>query len=327
MDFNITRTGRAVLHVTDLEASRKFYVDALGFVVTEEDENNLYLRGYEEQSHHSLLLKKSDKAAVEVISYKVFEDTDLDKIEQVAIKHNLPYKWIEKGEQKGIGRALRMQDISGLSLEFYAEMDKVESLLQRYDLYQGARIQRIDHLNCLVSDVQKAYDFYREEFGFRPSEYTEDDDGNLWAIWTHRKGNVHDQAFMNGDGPLLHHIGFWLPDPLALIHACDVLASMGMADSIERGPGRHGLSNAFFLYLRDPDGHRIELYFGDYFTGDGDFEPKRWSVHDKTRQTFWGHVAPDSWFDEASRFLHVVTGELVEQNQAKLSLYKPNFTI
>lgn len=327
MDFNITRTGRAVLHVTDLEASRKFYVDALGFVVTEEDENNLYLRGYEEQSHHSLLLKKSDKAAVEVISYKVFEDTDLDKIEQVAIKHNLPYKWIEKGEQKGIGRALRMQDISGLSLEFYAEMDKVESLLQRYDLYQGARIQRIDHLNCLVSDVQKAYDFYREEFGFRPSEYTEDDDGNLWAIWTHRKGNVHDQAFMNGDGPLLHHIGFWLPDPLALIHACDVLASMGMADSIERGPGRHGLSNAFFLYLRDPDGHRIELYFGDYFTGDGDFEPKRWSVHDKTRQTFWGHEAPDSWFDEASRFLHVVTGELVEQNQAKLSLYKPNFTI
>lgn len=327
MDFDITRTGRAVLHVTDLEASRKFYVDALGFVVTEEDENNLYLRGYEEQSHHSLLLKKSDKAAVEVISYKVFEDTDLDKIEQVAIKHNLPYKWIEKGEQKGIGRALRMQDISGLSLEFYAEMDKVESLLQRYDLYQGARIQRIDHLNCLVSDVQKAYDFYREEFGFRPSEYTEDDDGNLWAIWTHRKGNVHDQAFMNGDGPLLHHIGFWLPDPLALIHACDILASMGMADSIERGPGRHGLSNAFFLYLRDPDGHRIELYFGDYFTGDGDFEPKRWSVHDKTRQTFWGHEAPDSWFDEASRFLHVVTGELVEQNQAKLSLYKPNFTI
>lgn len=327
MDFNITRTGRAVLHVTDLEASRKFYVDALGFVVTEEDENHLYLRGYEEQNHHSLLLKKADQAAVEVISYKVFEEADLDKIEQVAIKNNLPYKWVEKKEQHGIGRALRMQDVSGLSLEFFAEMDKVESLLQRYDLYQGARIQRIDHLNCLVSDVQKAYDFYREEFGFRPSEYTEDDDGNLWAIWTHRKGNVHDQAFMNGDGPLLHHIGFWLPDPLALIHACDVLASMGMADNIERGPGRHGLSNAFFLYLRDPDGHRIELYFGDYFTGDGDFKPKRWSVHDKTRQTFWGHEAPDSWFDEASKFLHVITGEVVEQEKAKLSLYKPNFTI
>lgn len=327
MNFDITRTGRAVLRVTDLAASKKFYVHALGFVVTEEDDNHLYLRGYEEQSHHSLLLKKSDKAAVEVISYKVFAESDLDKIEQVAIKNNLPYKWMEKGEQHAVGRALRVQDVSGLSLEFFAEMDKVESLLQRYDLYQGARIQRIDHLNCLVPDVQKAYDFYRDEFGFRPSEYTEDDDGNLWAIWTHRKGNVHDQAFMNGDGPLLHHIGFWLPDPLALIHACDVLASMGMAESIERGPGRHGLSNAFFLYLRDPDGHRIELYFGDYFTGDGDFEPKRWSVHDKTRQTFWGHEAPDSWFDEASTFLHVITGEEVKQEKATLTLYKPDFSM
>src|SRR5699024_10185635 len=98
MDFNISRTGRAVLHVTDLEASRKFYVDALGFYETESDENHMYLRGYEEQNHHSLLLKKADKAAVEVISYKVFDESDLNKIEKVAIANNLPYKWVEKGE-------------------------------------------------------------------------------------------------------------------------------------------------------------------------------------------------------------------------------------
>lgn len=327
MGFNISRTGRVVLHVTDLEASRKFYVDALGLFETESDENHIYLRGYEEQHHHSLLLKRSEKSAVEVMSYRVYDDADLDGIAEVAKRNNLPYKWVEKGEQRSIGRALRMQDVSGLSLEFYAEMEHVTSLMQRYDLHKGARIQRIDHLNCLVPDVQKAYDFYYKELGFRPSEYTEDDEENLWAIWTHRKGNVHDQAFMNGDGPRFHHVGFWLPDPLALIHTCDVLASIGMADSIERGPGRHGLSNAFFLYLRDPDGHRIELYFGDYFTGDGDFKPKRWSVHDKTRQTFWGHEAPDRWFDEASTFLNVITGEEIKQEKAKLHLYKPEFTI
>ncbi|MCK9906434.1 VOC family protein, partial [Frankia sp. Cpl3] len=97
---------------------------------------------------------------------------------------------------------------------------------------------------------------------------------------------------MNGRGPRLHHIGFWLPDPLSLIHACDVLASMGYGHVIERGPGRHGLSNAFFLYLRDPDGHRIELYNGDYLTGDPDFTPIRWDLNDPRRQTFWGHKAP-----------------------------------
>jgi hypothetical protein len=30
------------------------------------------------------------------------------------------------------------------------------------------------------------------------------------------------------------------------------------------------VSNAFYVYLRDPDGHRVELYTSDYFTGDPD---------------------------------------------------------
>src|SRR5699024_7342386 len=102
----------------------------------------------------------SDLAAVEVISYKVYAEEELDKIEEVVKKNDLAYKWVPKGEQHAVGRALRVQDVSGLSLEFYAEMDKVESLLQRYDLQKGSRVQRIDHLNCLVPDVQKAYDFY-----------------------------------------------------------------------------------------------------------------------------------------------------------------------
>src|SRR5699024_7317201 len=128
--------------------------------------------------------------------------------------------------------------------------------------------------------------FFEEELGFSCSEYTDAEEGELWAVWLHRKPRVHDQAFMNGAGPRLHHIGFWLSDPMSLIHECDVLAAMGMAEQIERGPGRHGLSNAFFLYLRDPDGHRIELYNGDYLTSDPDFKPIRWDVNDPTRQTF-----------------------------------------
>jgi catechol 2,3-dioxygenase len=71
---------------------------------------------------------------------------------------------------------------------------------------------------------------------------------------------------------------------------------------MERGPGRHGLANAFFLYVRDPDGHRIELYASDYLTVDPDFEPIRWSLRDPRRQTLWGTAAPKSWFEEGSVF-------------------------
>lgn len=326
VNFDIIRTGRAVLHVTDLEKSKAFY-DALGFILTEEDEDTLYFRGLEEHNHHSLVLKKRPVAAVEAISFKVRFEQDLDKLEELFLKQGAKVKWMEKGTQKAVGRALRVQDISGLPVEYYAQMDGAERLLQRYDLYKGAKVQRIDHFNCAVPDVQKAYDFYTKELGFACSEYTVDDQGQNWASWLHRKPNVHDLALMNGVGPRVHHIGFWLKDPMALIDGCDVLASLGYSGNIERGPGRHGLSNAFFLYLRDPDGHRIELYFGDYLTSDPDFKPIKWDLNDPMRQTFWGHKAPDSWFDEASEVLDIETGEKIAIKEPKLAKKKPQFVI
>ncbi len=39
--FNVTRASHVVLTVKDLSASRAFYVDALGFAVSDEDANSL----------------------------------------------------------------------------------------------------------------------------------------------------------------------------------------------------------------------------------------------------------------------------------------------
>jgi catechol 2,3-dioxygenase len=87
-----------------------------------------------------------------------------------------------------------------------------------------------------------------------------------------------------------------------VLHLCDVMASSGFLTNLERGPGRHGISNAFFLYVRDPDGHRLELYTSDYNTMDHDHEPLRWSLRDPRRQTLWGAPAPRSWFEQGSPF-------------------------
>ena len=76
----------------------------------------------------------------------------------------------------------------------------------------------------------------------------------------------------------------------------------GFVANLERGPGRHGISNAFFLYIRDPDGHRTEIYTSDYQTMDHDHEPIRWSLRDPRRQTLWGQPAPKSWFEQGSTF-------------------------
>lgn len=327
MNFDIKRAGRAVLHVTDLEKSREFY-NALGLIETESDDENIFYRAIEDHNHHCLWLRRKPEAAVEVISYRVNAEEDLDKLANFFQSQGIEVKWMEKGSQPAIGRTIRIQDINGLPVEYYAEMDKADRMLQRFDIHVGAKVQRIDHFNCAVSDVQKAYDYYINELGFSCSEYTTSKgQPEVWAAWLHRKPGVHDVAFMNSVGPRLHHVGFWLKDPMSLIDGCDYLAAKGFASTIERGPGRHGLSNAFFLYLRDPDGHRIELYNGDYYTGDSDFDPIEWDLDDPLRQTFWGHEAPDSWFDEASTVLNVYTGEKVGTSQPILEKRKPNFVI
>jgi catechol 2,3-dioxygenase len=89
------------------------------------------------------------------------------------------------------------------------------------------------------------------------------------------------------------------------------MATSGWLANMERGPGRHGISNAFFLYIRDPDGHRIELFSSDYLTVDPDLEPLRWTLDDPQRQTLWGHPAPKSWFEEGTEFSGVAVRDPV----------------
>ena len=61
-------------------------------------------------------------------------------------------------------------------------------------------------------------------------------------------------------------------------NTCDKMGALRISDQIERGPGRHGVSNAFYLYLRDPDGHRVEIYTQDYYTGEPDNPTVTWDV-------------------------------------------------
>lgn len=304
--FNIIRLSHVEFGVTDLAASRAFYVDTLGLQVTDEDDGAIYLRAMEERGHHCLALRKADEAHVKSLSFKVFDEDQLDKAHDWFNAKGHAVAWVERPFQ---GRTLATTDCFGTPIEFYFRMDRLAPIHQKYALYRGVKPLRIDHFNCFATDVDKAVAFYNE-IGFRVTEYTEDEESKrLWAAWTHRKGGVHDMAFTNGRGPRLHHTAFWVPTPLNIIDLCDLMATTGYVGNIERGPGRHGISNAFFLYVLDPDGHRIEIYCSDYQTVDPDLEPIKWDLKDPQRQTLWGAPAPRSWFEDGSLFEGVATSE------------------
>ncbi|MGB6118975.1 MAG: 3,4-dihydroxyphenylacetate 2,3-dioxygenase, partial [Mesorhizobium sp.] len=246
------------------------------------------------------------------LGFKVYSEDDLDHAHAYFAGKGAKVEWVERRWQ---GRTLRTADPAGIPLEFYASMDRLSPIHQSYALYRGVKPLRIDHFNCYSTDVDASVAFYND-IGFRVSEYTEDaETGKLWAAWMHRKGGVHDMAFTNGVGPRLHHVAFWVPTPLNIIDLLDLMSTTGYLANIERGPGRHGISNAFFLYIRDPDGHRIEIYCSDYLTIDPDHEPIKWDLKDPQRQTLWGAPAPKSWFEEGSRFAGVDIGEPVLKAQ------------
>ena len=297
--FNTVRLSHVELFVTDLAKSRAFYVDTLGLQVTDEDTTTIYLRAMEERGHHCIVLKQADRAEAGHLGFKVYDDDNLDRAAAFFASKNLPVDWVDRPYQD---RTIRTRDPQGIPLEFYARMDRLPPIHQQYSLYHGVKPLRIDHFNCFSPNVDQAVAFWNE-IGFRVTEYTEDaDTGRLWAAWTHRKGGVHDIAFTNGTGPRLHHTAFWVPTPLNIIDLLDLMSTTGWLANIERGPGRHGISNAFFLYVRDPDGHRIEIYCSDYQTVDPDLEPIKWDLKDPQRQTLWGAPAPRSWFEEGSIF-------------------------
>ena len=315
--FDILRCAHVELVVSDLEASLGFYDGLLGMIVTERAGGVAFLRGWEEFLHHSLALRQAgagEEPAVDHVAFRVASEGDLEALAEEFGRRGCPVRWLEG--QPGLGRALRVQDPFGFPLEFFARMDQVERHTQDFHLQRGAPILRFDHLNFHVPDPESAFVFW-QQLGFRCTEYisTDGEDERITGAWLRRKPTVHDVALTAGTGPRLHHFAMWLPEPAAVLRVCDQLAAAGHVECIERGPGRHGVSNAFFVYLRDPDGHRIELYTCDYYTGDPDIPPIRWSVTDPRCRSFWGTRAPDSWYEESSR-LRDLDGQLVATRPA-----------
>jgi catechol 2,3-dioxygenase len=312
---DIVRAAYAELVVTDLAEARRFYVDLLGFTVSADVGRALYLRGYDELIHHNLILRQGQEAAAARLAYRVRCPADLDLAEAFFADLGSRTARVPAGATPGVGETIRVEDPLGFTVEFFAEADWAERLQQRYDLRRGVEPARLDHFNIVVPDVRAAY-AYHTSLGFGLSE-TIEDENTMYAAWMFRKQTVHDVAFTGGAGPRVHHVAFFVHESHQVLRICDILGSLHEEFLIERGPGRHGVSNAFYVYLRDPDGHRIEIYTSDYYTGDPGHPALRWSVRDPRRRDFWGHPVVESWYTEASTVLDLDgrPRPLIQQNQ------------
>lgn len=299
---DILRCGYVELVVSDLAAAREFYVDILGLVVTKEADSAVYLRTVEEFIHHNLVLRTGAIPAAAALAFRVRTPADVDVAEAYYRELGCSTRREPGGFVDGVGDSVRVIDPLGFPYEFFHTVEHVERLTWRYDLHRTGALARLDHVNQVTPDVPSGIR-YLEAIGFRVTEDIQDDQGVTYAAWLRRKPTVHDVALTGGDGPRLHHIAFATHEQHSVLALCDRLGALRRSDAIERGPGRHGVSNAFYLYLRDPDGHRVEIYTQDYYTGDPDNPKVTWDVHDNQRRDWWGNPVVPSWYSEASSVL------------------------
>lgn len=302
----ILRLGHTELMVTDLPAARAFYVDILGFVVAYEEPGRLYLRGVEEFDLWTLRLTEAQAPGLGHFSLRVDHPDELDRLERLHKELGVPCMRVPQGSKPGQGDALRVKTPDGHPVEFYFEMEqlpthdeqgRVRMPMRLTHRYTGIPPTRIDHMNLRVADMASSLRYWCDSLDFRISEFVERD-GEKFAAWTRRKSGSHDVALLGAKTAALHHIAYYLHDPAAVLRAADLLGDAGFQQAIEFGPGRHGVTNAMFLYVRDPSGNRVELYFGDYHR-DIDHPPIGWSWEDFQEQgrLWWSQSVPDSFFE------------------------------
>jgi len=309
--INVLRLSHVCVRVSDLEKAKYFYSDLLGLVETEKDGDYLYLRGIEEGQHHSLILKRASSPGLSYIGLRVSKGEELDKAKQELESIGLK---VLKHKEKGVEDGLLFETPQGIPMFLYYDMEYVGDLRMAFYKHKGVSPVRLAHVNYNVKDLEKEVDFFRKFLGYYETEYFLDKDGNKAVIWLTRRGDSHEIAISKADKnvPGFHHETYYVHDVKDVIKAADILASAEQWDSIERGPGRHGVTEGYYIYLRDFDKNRIEFFTNDYIVLDPDkWKPIVWKYEQfRYRSDFWGRPIPQSWLTEWVPVEDISTGQL-----------------
>lgn len=305
----ILRLAHVVVAVDDLDKAAAFYVDLLGFVEAERTTETLYLRGAEEFDSWSLALVKAGSGGILHTAFRISDPDDLDRLQATHERLGVPHERRSAGTEPGIGEALRVLTPDGHALEFVhaiAEIDphdadgKLRLPMRNLHVNHGVPPARIDHVSLRVPSVPESLPYWVDELDFSVSEFWLVQNDVPHIAWVRRTTTTHDIALGTNGEPAFHHFAYAVSDPSALTRAADLLSDARMATQLEWGPARHGATNAFAMYIRDPWGNRLELFTGDYHR-DLDRPPLSWRLDDYKVQghSWWAHQAPPSFRETA----------------------------
>lgn len=298
--MGILRLSHIEVRVPDLELSTAYYTEVVGLLQTAATEDRVYLKGWDEQQHHSLILAYAPTYGVDVVGFKVAEAEDLDHFQQRIEAAGIATKRLPAGELgPGSGETLRFTAPSGHVTELVHGMQQVGNALPLHNPppepqgLVGMHPPRLDHVFLMCEDVEEITAFYTDVLDFRLTEQIVADDGHQLATFLERTHTAHDVAFITGPQGAFHHMAYWVDDWNDLRRAADIAAYHGVR--IDAGPTRHGATRGWGLYFFDPAGNRNEVYTGGYWA-DPDREPITWTEAEMGRAVFYYEGVVDQSF-------------------------------
>jgi catechol 2,3-dioxygenase len=126
------------------------------------------------------------------------------------------------------------------------------------------QIHKLGHVVIRVSDMQRSVDFYTQVLGFKVSDVYPETLMPGGMVFLRCNADHHCMALVGsgregaGDGDL-HHIAFEVPSLDDVLRAREHLRKHGAPIDFE---GRRRAGCQVAVEFRDPDGHRLEIYWG-----------------------------------------------------------------
>jgi catechol 2,3-dioxygenase len=238
-------------------------------------------------------------------AFRVSDPADLDVLEELHARLGAPALRVPAGAEPGQGEALRVVTPEGHAIEFVHELEEISPydddgrlrLPMRYThVSRGVPPARLDHVSLRVPAVPTSLPYWVGELGFSVSEFWLNDEDEPHIAWVRRTTTTHDVALGTNGDAAFHHVAYTVADAHALLRTADLLADARTPQRLEWGPSRHGATNAFAMYIRDPSGNRVEFFTGDY-ARDLDRPPLTWRRADYSVQghSWWSQQAPPTF--------------------------------
>jgi catechol 2,3-dioxygenase len=273
----VLRPGHVSIRVLDLDAAVKHYTEVLGLFETardtaKDDSKRVFLKGWDEHDHHSVVLRGADEAGMDYMGWRVDSPSTLKKLAADVEASGLAsgFSWVPAGEHPHTGERFRFVIGTGHTMELFAEKDKVGNGLGNLnpevwpDGLKGMQPTRFDHCLLYGDDLDSVEKLFTDVLGFCMAERVIAGPEKLTiGMFLTCSNKPHDIAFIRQ--PMknkFHHASFMLDNWGQVLQAADIISKRRV--SLDIGPTRHGITRGETIYFFDPSGNRNEVFSGGY---------------------------------------------------------------